>query len=700
MERLRILLGGAVQGVGFRPFVFNLANSLSLKGFVRNDSSGLFIEVEGDLIRDFLEKLDSDPPPAALILTRELSWLAPAGYPSFTILPSESTAKSAAILPDLATCPDCLAEFSTPGQRRHLYPFTNCTRCGPRYTIVLDIPYDRPNTTLRTFPLCPDCTREYRDPSDRRFHAQPIACPVCGPQLSGPLPSAALAAGQIVALKGIGGYQLLVDARNEAAVARLRDRKHREWKPFAVMMPSLVAARDHAIISAVEEALLTSRAAPIVLVKPRRPLAPSVSTVSPYLGIMLPYSPLHHLLLREFPHPVVATSGNLSDEPIAITCEEAHDRLSGIADVFLDHNRPIARPCDDSVTRVLRGRESVLRRARGYAPLPIPIRRDGPRVLAVGGHLKSTVALAFNRQVVVSHHIGDLDTYESRQAFERAIADLCRLYEFTPDVIACDLHPDYFSTTWAEHQGKPLARIQHHMAHAFSCAAENDLDGPYLGVSWDGTGYGLDGAIWGSEMFLIDGPKVARVAHLRPFKLPGGDRAAKDCRLCAQALLEPSPLGHLTTSMGRLFDAVASLLDVTHANRFEGESGLRLEALASDDAAAYPLPQGDWRPLVEALRAERDPARASSRFHNALVKWIVETAVKSGVKQVTLSGGCFQNALLTERACAALEARGLRAFTHQRVPANDGGLSLGQAVAGSMMADIEPLERGIRQSAP
>ena len=616
----------------------------------------------------------------------------------FKIIASEAGAKTAAVMPDLATCEECLAECTTEGERRFGYPFTNCTRCGPRYTIVVDIPYDRPNTTLRGFPLCEDCEREYRSPDDRRFHAQPIACPRCGPKLSRGLPTAELAAGQIVALKGIGGYQLLVDARNQNAVARLRERKHREWKPFAVMVPSLEAARQYAVISHEEERLLCSKAAPIVLLRPRLGLAPAVSTVSPYVGIMLPYSPLHHLLLREFPHPVVATSGNLSDEPICTDEAQAHERLGGIADVFVDHNRPIARACDDSVTRVVRRRETVMRRARGYAPLPVPVNRELPRILAVGGHLKNTVALGIGRQVIVSQHIGDLDTWESRQAFEQAIADLCRLYEFTPEMIACDLHPDYSSTIWAEQQEKPLLRIQHHIAHAFSCAAENDVREPYLGVSWDGTGYGFDGAIWGSEMFLIDGAKVERVAHLRPFRLPGGDRAAKDCGLCAEALRSPSPHGHWTTSMGRLFDGAASLLGVTQTNRFEGEAGLRLESIAADGGDAYSLPEGDWREMIEAISKANDPALASSRFHNALVAWIVEAARRTSVRHVTLSGGCFQNVVLAERTCVALERIGVRAHTHQRVPANDGGISLGQVVAGSMMADIEPLERGMGRS--
>lgn len=694
-----------MQGVGFRPFVHNLAVSLGLAGWVRNDAAGLTIEAEGPraAVDTFLLRFRSDRPPAALVLAEETAWIAPAGYDSFHILASDPGAdKSAAVLPDLATCPDCLAEILSPAERRFAYPFTNCTRCGPRFTIVLDIPYDRPRTVMREFALCDDCAAEYRDPRDRRFHAQPIACPRCGPQLTATVEetAAALARGAIVALKGIGGYQLLCDARSGPAVARLRERKAREAKPFAVMMPDLAAAERYAHLNDAERRLLTSSAAPIVLLRPRAglDLAPQVGECSPYLGLMLPYSPLHHLLLRAFPYPVVATSGNRSDEPICIDPQQAEARLDGIADVWLHHNRPIARPCDDSVARVVRGRETLLRRARGYAPLPVLLDTALPRVLAVGGHLKNTVALALGRQVVVSQHLGDLDTWESRQAFERAIDDLCRLYSFTPDLIACDLHPDYYSTVWARGRGLPVVPVQHHLAHAASCAAENGLRGPYLGVGWDGTGYGTDGLIWGSEMFLIDGPRVERVAHLLPFRLPGGEAAVKQCWRCAASLLHQldqpcdprvQPLLDRglhclsTTSMGRLFDAVASLLGVAQENRFEGEAGLRLEALASSASAppAAPNLDGDWREFVSWLASRPcSPAEASLAFHHALAQWIVRTARAHGVHQVALSGGCFQNVLLTELTCAALESAGIAAYTHQRVPANDGGLCLGQAV--------------------
>jgi hydrogenase maturation protein HypF len=704
--RVRATLCGAVQGVGFRPFVYRLAHELALNGWVLNSSAGLALEVEGAeaAVGQFLLRLDREKPPAAVVLTREVSWLAPAGFTEFEIRSSDAAReKTAAVLPDLATCPACLAEVFDPEDRRRLYPFTNCTNCGPRYTIVLDIPYDRPATTMRGFEMCAACRREYADPCDRRFHAQPNACPACGPRLDLSIPDAAraLAAGQILALKGIGGFQLLADARNQEAVGLLRARKRREEKPFAMMMPSLDQARRYCIVSDTEAAALLSPAAPIVLLRPSGEpgIAPEVARSSPYYGVMLPYSPLHHLLLREFPHPVIATSGNLSDEPIAIANDEARARLSGIADVFLTHDRPIARPADDSVVRVSRGRESVLRRARGYAPLPVLVRHDLPAVLAVGGHLKNTVAIALGRQVVVSQHVGDLDTLEARQSFERAIDDLCRLYEFKPELVACDLHPDYASTQWARRSGLPVVAVQHHQAHVASCAAENDVTGPYLGVGWDGAGFGLDGTIWGGEMFLVDGARFERVAHLRQFPLPGGEAAIREGWRSAASLrwtlgmeiedprlarmIEKRLNAPLTSSVGRLFDAVSALAGVARESRFEGQAAMLLEREigAVETGESYPLPGGDWEPLVRQLLADRSPAAiVAAKFHNALADWIVEEARRSGVRQVVLSGGVFQNRYLTERAAALLEARGFAVYTHQRVPANDGGIALGQAV--------------------
>jgi hydrogenase maturation protein HypF len=729
IQRLRIILRGAVQGVGFRPFVYRLATEMNLTGWVLNSSAGLVVEVEGlsDQLAIFEQRLERERPKPAVVTVHESEWINAQGSSRFEIHTSDSdSGKSVNVLPDLATCAECREELSDPSNRRFHYPFTNCTNCGPRYTIVLDIPYDRPNTSMREFVLCPACREEYENPASRRFHAQPNACPVCGPQLTSTIEETAkaLAEGKIVALKGIGGFQLLADARNAAAVARLRQRKHREEKPFALMMPSLVVAREYCEISQAEVQLLESQAAPIVLLQPKpgTDIAWNVAHCSPYLGVMLPYSPLHHLLMRQFPYPLIATSGNLSDEPIAISNDEAATRLNDIADHFLMHDRPIVRPCDDSVVRLTRGRAGILRRARGYAPLGIRVPRELPPVLAVGGHLKNTVAIAVGQDVFLSQHIGDLDTIEARGAFERAIDDLCRLYSFQPESVVCDLHPDYASTLWAEKSGLPLIRVQHHQAHVAACAAENSVEGEYLGVSWDGTGYGLDGTIWGGEFFRglsnDAGNHFERVAHLRPFGLPGGDAAVREgwrsaTSLLFQAFRENIPeiayaadstansrldqtkvLNMLargvhvvsTTSVGRLFDAVAAISGIARQNRFEGQAAMLLEneigALRTEEA--YPLADGDWEPLIRAVVADKRDGLTvsliSARFHNALVNWILEVANDTGLKQIVFSGGVFQNRYLTERAASVLESRGFTVHTHRQVPPNDGGIALGQAV--------------------
>ena len=736
-HRLRITLRGAVQGVGFRPFVYRLANELSLTGWVLNSSAGLVVEVEGpsERLSRFEQRLEQERPKASVVTVRESAWLAVEGSNRFEILASDhDSGKTVNVLPDLATCTDCREELFDPGNRRFEYPFTNCTNCGPRYTIVVDIPYDRPNTTMQKFTLCPACREEYENPANRRFHAQPNACPVCGPQLDGTIEDVveALLQGEIVALKGIGGFQLLADARNSSAVSRLRERKHREEKPFALMMPSLEVARTYCEISTAEVELLESQAAPIVLLQPKpgTDIAANVAHCSPYLGVMLPYSPLHHLLMQECRFPLIATSGNRSDEPIAIANDEATVRLKEIADHFLMHNRPIVRACDDSVVRLTRGRAGILRRARGYAPLGIHVAQSLPPVLAVGGHLKNTVAIGVGQDVFLSQHIGDLETLEARAAFEKAIDDLCRLYSFKPEAVACDLHPDYASTHWAEKSGLPLIRVQHHQAHVASCAAENNVQGAYLGISWDGTGYGLDGAIWGGEFFHVEANQFERIAHLRSFGLPGGDAAVREGWRSAASLIfevrkeahgevrglegENSGVGPQspgkprwddaevrymlehginvvpTTSVGRLFDAVASITGVAQQNRFEGQAAMLLEneigALHTEEA--YPLASGDWGPLILAVMADKSARVAvpviAARFHNALVNWIMEVAAQAGPKQIVLSGGVFQNCYLTERAAALLESRGFEVYTHQRVPPNDGGISLGQAVRSKM----------------
>jgi hydrogenase maturation protein HypF len=738
-ERLRIALKGAVQGVGFRPAVYRLAVEMRLSGWVRNSDGGLEIEVEGptDQLDQFLVSLRAAKPPAALIAAEETCRVAPCESLGFEILPSETQVlagkpKLPAIVPDIATCAACLTEVMDPQNRRFGYPFTNCTQCGPRYTIALDIPYDRPNTTMRNFPLCSSCSREYGSLEDRRFHAQPNACAACGPHLwlSPIQPEAAnlfstvakaLENGEIVALKSLGGFQLAVDARNAAAVQRLRDRKQRAHKPLAVLMPSLTCVHRYCEVSAEEEALLNSAAAPIVLLqpKPASDLVVEVAQGSPCLGVMLPYSPVHHLLMVAYPFPVVATSGNLAGEPIAFENKEALTRLKQVADLFVLHDRLIARPCDDSVVRWV-DHAQLLRRARGYAPLPVKVPYRLRPVLAVGGHLKNTIAIGFGQQVWLSQHIGDLDSPEAREQFERTIEDLCKLYRFQPEVIVSDLHPDYASTAWAQRHAKafglPWEQVQHHQAHVASCAADNGITGSYLGVAWDGAGLGTDGTIWGSEFFICDQSRFERIASLQPFALPGGEAAMRECARPAAgvlwktlgsvrarrsvqpqiaAMLEYKINSPMSSSMGRLFDAVAYLAGAAQHNHFEGQAAMLLEkaigSLQTDEA--YPLPhaheRGAWSSLVEAVLADRtagvDVAMISAKFHNALANWILAVARTTTISRVVLSGGVFQNAYLVRRCRRLLEGAGFEVFTHRQVPANDGGLALGQAVLAGMI---------------
>ena len=739
--RLRIL--GAVQGVGFRPCVYRLATELGLAGWVNNSAQGVTVEVEGERARveEFILRLESEKPPRSSIQSMETSWLAAAGYREFAIRESDTGgAKRALVLPDIATCPDCLAEIFDPANRRHLYPFTNCTNCGPRFTIIEALPYDRPGTSMREFAMCPDCRREYEDPRDRRFHAQPNACPACGPHLErwdgtgrvlGSRQAALVAtadavrSGGIVAVKGIGGFHLIVDARNDEAVRHLRERKHRDEKPLAVMAPSLDEVRRECEVSDLEERLLRSAEAPIVLLRRRKggSVAPSVAPGNPTLGIMLPYSPLHHLLLAQLGFPVVATSGNLSGEPICIDEREALERLGGIADLFLVHNRRIVRHVDDSVARVVLGRELVLRRARGYAPLPIRMKRPGPQVVATGAHLKNAVALSTGDSVFVSQHIGDLETAPALAAFERVIGDLQRLYEIHPEAIAMDAHPDYLSTKFAvrfsEISGCPALPVQHHIAHVLSCMAENEIEGPALGVAWDGTGYGLDGTIWGGEFFKA-GRDFERFAHLRTFALPGGEAAVKEPRRCALGVLyeiygeaafgldvpavrafSESELGALrtmlrrklnaprTSSAGRLFDSVASLAGIRQKTSFEGQAAMELEFAASDCEAGYPFELAgtvlDWEPTIRAIVADAQAGAAagsiSAKFHRALVEMIVAVARNAAESQVVLSGGCFQNERLLRLAVGHLREGGFQPVWHQRIPPNDGGIALGQVAA-------------------
>jgi hydrogenase maturation protein HypF len=719
-QRYRIVLDGAVQGVGFRPFVYRLAASLSLTGYVQNSSDGLVIEVEGehDRLDRFMDRLDRERPLAALVTQEHVSAVAPLGSTDFVINASRQQDRARrGMLNDLATCADCLREIADPSNRRYGYPFTNCTACGPRFTIALDLPYDRPATTMRRFRMCEACRVEYETPMDRRYQAQPNGCAHCGPMLSRPIAEIVqeLRRGSIVALKGIGGFHLLCDARDVDVVARLRERKAQDCRPFAVMMPSLAFARQHCYIDQGEEEALSSPAAPIVLLR-RRPgsdLAPNVSNGIPFVGALLPYSPIHHLLMWEYGLPLVATSGNIAGEPIVIDDRDAWARLKPIAELLVTHSRPIARPCDDSVVRVGTTGPTLIRRARGFAPLPLEVSVDLPQAVAVGGHLENTVAIGVGRRAIVSQHLGDLDTPPARRAFETAIADLCRTYNFTPKLVVADHHPDYASRRWADSSGLPIIEVQHHHAHVAACAAENGVAPPYLGVAWDDAGLGDDGEVWGGEFFAVTAAGFDRVAHLRSFRLIGGDTAAREgWRVSAAmdwAVRGSAALGELRdggaleqmlrrgvsapwcTSVGRLFDAVAAVAGICDRNRFEGESTLALEAAVDPrERRSYRLGGdlvGDWAPLLGAIREDVDrrmPAGAiAARFHHALVKWICRVADRVQLGRVVLSGGVFQNAFLVDHAVVALTARGHKVYVHRRIPAGDGGLSFGQLVVAS-----------------
>jgi hydrogenase maturation protein HypF len=717
-----------------------------------------------------LLQLGGELPPHSFIQSLETLWLAPTGAKGFAIRESESqegSAKCAFILPDIATCPDCLREIFTPGNRRFGYPFTNCTHCGPRFSIISALPYDRANTSMGKFVMCEQCSREYEDPADRRFHAEPNACPNCGPRLEwwGPegevlasgddeamaSAASAIAEGAVVAIKGLGGFHLVVDARSQNAVARLRERKHREEKPFAVMFPGLEAVLAECEVSAMETRLLLSPEAPIVLLRRKKAgsaIAPAIAPLNPFLGALLPYTPLHHLLLRRLGFPIVATSGNRSDEPICTDESEALERLGGIADFFLVHNRPILRHVDDSVARVVLGREMLLRRARGFAPLPIQIASAPETILALGAHLKNTIALSVGEAVFTSQHIGDLQSASALAAHHAATEDLPRLFNARPLTIAADAHPDYLSTRSAIERanaaGARLVSVQHHFAHVLSCMAENQIAPPALGVAWDGTGYGSDGTIWGGEFLVAGGfPEATdrapsgfkRFAHLRPFSLPGGDAAAKEPRrsalgllyeICGEAVFERKEIlrafsgpelktlrGMLrqklnspsTTSMGRLFDAVAALLGLGDSSAFEGQTAMRLEWCVPSNAGppsaagdSYPFQVReaggeaplvlDWAPLVEALLADiasgAPVGSCADKFHNALVEMILQVARRSGQRHIVLTGGCFQNVELLTRAVRRLDQEGFVPVWHQRVPPNDGGIALGQVAAVAM----------------
>ena len=748
MPRLRIQVQGVVQGVGFRPFVYRLAHELGLGGWVQNRPEGLRIEVQGSGpgSEEFLHRLQAEAPSAAAIHSVTCEPLPEAADElGFQILPSENQGDRRPSIPaDLALCPECRQEILDPGARRYRYPFTNCTACGPRYSIISALPYDRPRTAMAAFPLCPDCRAEFENPLDRRHHAQPVACPRCGPRLGycgpaggpGPEAEAALVAalnllkgGGILAVKGLGGYQLLVDASSQAAVQRLRDRKGRAEKPFAVMFPDVECLETSCVVAPTDLTVLEGPAAPILLL-PRRegsPVAAAVAPDNPDLGAFLPYTPLHRLLLGDFGGPLVCTSGNRSEEPMAIGNAEALARLGDIADGFLHHDRPVLRPLDDSVGRMEEGVLHLLRRARGFAPLPLPM--TGPSVLALGGHMKSTVTLLVGGQAVVSQHLGDLDSPQGLALLERTVTDLLAFLEVTPQRLACDLHPDYGSTRVAEalarRLGLPLVRVQHHHAHVAAVMAEHGLQGPVLGLAWDGSGWGPDGTVWGGEALEVDDTGFRRAGHLCQFPLSGGEQAVREPRrsalgLCLAILGEPSPAAAafsreelavlcrsverginspLCSSVGRLFDAVASLAGIRSGAGFEGQAAMALEfqARRGRGAGAYPFPlkegQADPAPLLGALlddlRRGEELSAMAFRFHAALANLALAFAEAAGHPQVVLSGGCFQNALLSKLCQERLALAGFRVFRPARFPANDGALSLGQAWAASRI----PLEQ-------
>ncbi|UCD97584.1 MAG: carbamoyltransferase HypF [Chloroflexota bacterium] len=780
LKGARIHITGIVQGVGFRPFVYGLATRLALNGWVRNTSAGVDIEVDGSQedLESFIAALRLEAPPLSRIDSFQVDWIPLKNFSTFEIIHSEGKAGDfIPISPDVSVCPDCLAELFDPLDRRYHYPFINCTNCGPRFTIIQDIPYDRPKTTMGQFEMCPACASEYENPLDRRFHAQPVACPDCGPHIwletrearfgdeSSPVEviretRRLIAQGAIIAIKGLGGFHLACDAENSEAVAELRRRKLRVDKPFALMMPEVNIVSRHCYLGETEKALLLSRQRPVVILE-RRPDSPIASQVAPNqgtLGVMLPYTPLHYLLMEHdegFPQALVMTSGNLSEEPIATGNEEARLRLGELADAFLMHNRDIYIRCDDSVLRIFdpeqtgglslaenRSAELPLRRARGYAPDPLQLIWKMPPVLATGPELKNTFCLTRENYAFISHHIGDLENYETLRAFEEGILHYERLFRIHPQAIAYDLHPDYLATRYAlaraKEQSLPAFGVQHHHAHIAACLAENDHPGdrPVIGLSLDGTGYGEDGAIWGGEILLADYLGFERPYHLAYIPLPGGDRAIREPwrvalahlhqanidweadlppiiyarNLSSQAgeplnLLSKQITGQInappTSSMGRLFDAVSSLLGIRHTANYEAQAAIELEALADPDVTgSYPFiieenilnPTAMFQELLADLRASISIATIAGRFHNTISDLLLclcqEIRNRRSVGEVALSGGVWQNMVLLNKTTHLLQEDGFTVYLHHQVPTNDGGISLGQAVIAMNKLDI------------
>ena len=746
-EARRLQVNGIVQGVGFRPFVYQLALRLGLKGEVANTSSGVSIHIEGpaDRLRAFEADLAGKAPPLAHIVEVISRPEIIKSFSDFRITASRGGAAMATLIsPDAAVCADCLREMFDPADRRYRYPFINCTNCGPRYTIIDDIPYDRPKTSMRHFTMCAACQAEYDDPLDRRFHAQPNACPVCGPRVGlwdarrremGPGDPIAAAAelirqGQIVAVKGLGGFHLAADALNAAAVARLRQRKLREEKPFAVMSPDLDAIRAYAVVEPDDETLLRSIQRPIVLLRKNETgrLAEEVAPRNPCVGAMLPYTPLHHLLLAHGFAALVMTSGNLSEEPIAIDNDDAFDRLAGIADYFLVHDRDIYLRSDDSVVRRAAGETRFLRRSRGYVPVPVFLKHALPPILACGAELKSTVCITKGDQAFISQHIGDLENLSTYEFFQKTVGHLQRILGVRPEVIACDLHPDYLSTRWADEQEAiPKIRVQHHHAHIVSGMAEHRLEGAVIGVACDGTGYGPDGTVWGGEVLVADAEGFERAAHLACVPMPGSAAAIKEPWRMAVSylndafgadlwgldllvLLAAGPAkvrlmlemaakrlnSPLTSSLGRLFDGVAAIAGLRSRVTYEGQAAMELEMAAAEETESvydYAWEEGAPcrilpAPIIRGVAADVGKGLGvpaiSAKFHNTLVRMFSDLCEsirrQCGLGRVVLSGGVFQNARLLTGLIPALAARGFEVYSHRQVPANDGGIALGQAL--------------------
>jgi hydrogenase maturation protein HypF len=729
-QRLRLRVRGAVQGVGFRPFAHALAARLSLSGFVRNDSEGVILEIEGVETSGFVEMLSRQPPPLARIDAIEVETLVLQGGDGFSILESLGGRTSTRIVPDAAVCEACLDDLFDPASRFHLYPFVSCTHCGPRFTITKTLPYDRPQTSMAGFCMCGACACDYRDVVNRRFHAETIACVSCGPQLSHDIETIvdALRSGAIVALKGIGGFHLMCDAKNATAVRMLRQRKQRDAKPFAVMVANQASAARIAEIQQAESDLMGGQARPIVVMRSRGTLASAIAPGLTHIGVMLPYAPVHHLLFHAAAGaPVsyrrnvvndfvlVATSANPGGEPLVVDDADAKRRLGGIADLIVTHDRAITTRADDSVVRVIDGAPAFVRRSRGYVPEPIDLGSDGPCVLAAGAHLKATVTVTRGREAFVSQHVGDLDTAETIRFYEETSRHLISILDVKPEVVACDLHPDFRSTRFAEATALPMLRVQHHAAHIAAVAAEHQIAGPLLGVALDGHGYGEDGMAWGGELLRFEGFAAERLGHLTPLAMPGGERAAREpWRMGLAALAALGDLARapklfpdvpaaatlanawsatsawpMTTSMGRLFDAAAALSGICLDQCYEGQAAMQFEALVREPRAldgGFALNDGvlDFRPLLGFLVATRlSPRDAAEWFHGTIIAgldaWIAAAAGQHRVTSVALGGGCFMNRILTEGLAAALRARGLTALLARAVPPNDGGLSLGQA---------------------